>query len=98
RAPALRRNRPAPRREEADAHARVDRRRQVPRHRRGEPGRTGPFDFINEQHLSSPHDWDAFADYVNALARKTHWSAPRSTRRIRTVSVFEPRIVAVNVG
>ena len=26
--------------------------------------------FNNEQHLSNPHDWDAFPDYVNALAQR----------------------------
>ena len=27
--------------------------------------------FNNEQHLTNPHDWDAFADYVNALQAQT---------------------------
>jgi hypothetical protein len=27
--------------------------------------------FNNEQHLSNPHDWDAFPDYVNALRTET---------------------------
>lgn len=27
--------------------------------------------FNNEQHLSNPHDWDAFPDYVNALRDQT---------------------------
>jgi hypothetical protein len=27
--------------------------------------------FNNEQHLSNPHDWDAFPDYVNALRTDT---------------------------
>ncbi len=27
--------------------------------------------FNNEQHLSNPHDWDAFPDYVNALRSET---------------------------
>ena len=27
--------------------------------------------FNNEQHLTNPHDWDAFPDYVNALRTET---------------------------
>jgi hypothetical protein len=31
----------------------------------------GDPNFNNEQHLTNPHDWDAFPDYVNALRTET---------------------------
>jgi hypothetical protein len=99
--------------------------------------------FNNEQHLTNPHDWDAFPDYVNALtneteafsgqvalvhgdshyfkvdkplngptggvlanftrvetfgARNTHWVSATIDPNDLNLFVFEPRIVAANVG
>jgi hypothetical protein len=99
--------------------------------------------FNNEQHLSNPHDGDAFPDYVNALrtetmafsgqvalvqgdshyfkidkplngpnggvlanftrvetfgARNTHWVSATIDPNDPNLFVFEPRIVAANIG
>ena len=65
--------------------------------------------FNNEQHLTNPHDFDAYADYINALRtmtegfdgqvapRNTHWVSAHIEPRHPNVFVFEPRIVAGNV-